>query len=155
MKVYLVQHGEALAKDVDPGRPLSPQGEEDVRRVAAFLEQAGVGVERVLHSGKMRARQTADILAAAVLARGEAEAVDGIAPNDPVDVFSPRLHKLNADTAIVGHLPFMARLAAYLVSSDAEADILAYQPGGVACLEQDEEGRWRIAWMLRPELLQR
>ena len=154
MKVYLLQHGEALAKDVDPGRPLSPQGEGDVQRVAAFLEQAGVSVDRVLHSGKMRAHQTADILAAAVLSRGKAEAVEGIAPNDPVDEFSRRLHDLDGDTAIVGHLPFMARMASYLVTGDAVADIVAFQPGGGVCLEQDETGHWRILWMLRPELLQ-
>ena len=55
MKLYLVQHGEACAKDVDPERPLTDQGNADTDRLAAFLKQAGIQVERVIHSGKLRA----------------------------------------------------------------------------------------------------
>jgi Histidine phosphatase superfamily (branch 1) len=66
MRLYLMQHGAALAKDVDPARPLSEQGEQDVRRIAAFLARAGVGVGRIWHSGKRRAEQTAELLAAAL-----------------------------------------------------------------------------------------
>ncbi len=54
---------------------------------------------------------------------------------------------------LVGHLPFMAKLAALLVAGDAEAALLDYRPGSVLCLERDDSGSWRIAWMLRPELL--
>ena len=47
MKLYLVQHGEACAKDVDPQRPLTEQGRADVDRLARLLASAGVRVERV------------------------------------------------------------------------------------------------------------
>ena len=60
MKLYLVQHGEACAEDVDPERPLTAQGRADVERLAAFLQQAGIQVGRVIHSGKLRAEQTAE-----------------------------------------------------------------------------------------------
>ncbi len=154
MKLYLVQHGEALSKDEDPGRPLSPRGEDEVRRIAGFLQQAGVETERILHSGKMRAQQTADLLAEALLSRqGEIEAVDGIAPDDPVEVFAIKLRELNADSMVVGHLPFMARLVTYLAGSDAGTPLVAYRPGSVVCLDQDDGGRWLIQWMLRPDLL--
>ena len=63
MKLYLVQHGEAHAKNVDPERPLTERGHGDVARLAAFLSRAGVRVERVIHSGKLRAEQTAGVLA--------------------------------------------------------------------------------------------
>jgi hypothetical protein len=36
MRVYLVQHGEAVAKDVDAERPLTEKGAEDVKKVAEF-----------------------------------------------------------------------------------------------------------------------
>lgn len=42
MRLYLVQHGEALRKEENPERPLSDRGQETVRRVAAFLRKIGV-----------------------------------------------------------------------------------------------------------------
>lgn len=80
MRIYLVQHGAALAKDVDPARPLSEQGEQDVRRIAAFLARAGVGVGRIWQSGKRRAEQTAEQLAAALPPHPKPEARDGMDP---------------------------------------------------------------------------
>ena len=57
MKLYLVQHGEACAKEVDAERPLTDQGKRDIDRLAAFLKQAGIQVSRVIHSGKLRAKK--------------------------------------------------------------------------------------------------
>jgi phosphohistidine phosphatase len=65
MRLCLVQHGAALAKEVDADRPLSEHGVRDVRRVAAFLKDAGIPVTRIVHSGKARAEQTAHLLAPA------------------------------------------------------------------------------------------
>ena len=53
MRIYLTQLGLAAPNDVDPDRPLSEQGREDVRRLADFLGSAGIEVEQVLHSGKL------------------------------------------------------------------------------------------------------
>ena len=153
MQLYLVQHGEALSKDVDPGRPLSAKGAQDVARITKQLNQAGVTLNRVLHSGKMRARQTAEILADKLLLKGDAEQAGGINPNDAVAVFSMKVHQLKNDTMVIGHLPFMARLVAYLTTGDEELDIVAYRPGSVVCLEKDPEQKWRIIWMLRPDFI--
>ena len=153
MKIYLVQHGEALSKEVDPGRPLSPKGEHDVARMSEVLNKSGITVDRVLHSGKMRAHQTAEVLAEKLLPMGEVEAIDGINPNDQVQAFSIEVHKLKHDVMVVGHLPFMAKLVAYLTTGEEELNIVDYQPGSVVCLEQDPEQRWRIIWMLRPDFI--
>ncbi len=53
MGIYLTQHGLAARNDVDPDRPLSAQGREDVRRLADSPGSAGIEVEQVLHSGKL------------------------------------------------------------------------------------------------------
>ena len=151
MKLYLVQHGEATDKNIDPERPLTEKGKTDVGRVAASLAQAGVRVERVIHSGKTRARQTAEILAESIAPA--AEVGDHIAPLDDVASFDWQTASGGADTMLVGHLPFMARLAALLATGDSERALLAYQPGSVVCLESNDAGSWQINWMLRPELL--
>lgn len=148
MKLYLVQHGDALPKDIDPDRPLSDRGIADVQRMASFVGNH-LDPSRVLHSGKTRARQTAEILAGG----RTIEAIDGIAPNDPVAAFAQRIAQWDDDLLVVGHLPFMARLAALLVAGSDEADIVTYQPGSIVCVESDEEDCWRIQWMVRPELL--
>jgi phosphohistidine phosphatase len=153
MRIYLTQHGLALPKDVDPDRPLSKQGREDVRRLAEFLDKAGVQVGQVLHSGKTRAKQTAEMLAEALLPDGRPQAHAGLGPNDPVEKLSPEIAFWSVDTLIVGHLPYLGRLASLLLAADPDRPLLAFQPGTMACLEKDAEGQWVLAWMVRPELL--
>ena len=153
MKLYLVQHGEATPKDVDPGRPLTAAGRADIEHLAEFMKLAGIQAERVMHSGKLRARQTAELLAARMAPDIELEASGLLNPNDNPRVFDWQSESWDRDTLIVGHLPFMARLVAHLVVADEDRMITAFQPGSMVCLEHVEDSRWQIDWMLIPELL--
>jgi len=153
MKLYLVQHGDAVSKEVDPERPLSEQGEADVARVASSLGRAKVRVPRVFHSGKTRAEQTAKMLADTIEPGAGPQLIAGIGPNDPTDAFLQQVKDWTEETMIVGHLPFMAKLVSRLVIGDDEPPLITYRPGSVVCVERSEDGRWSIAWMLRPELL--
>ena len=157
MKLYLVQHAEAVPAEDNPDRPLSDKGRSDVRRVASFLARS-VHVGRIVHSPKMRARDTAVLLAQALGPGGVVEeAASGLAPNDSVEVAADLIAGWSEDTMVVGHLPFMGRLVSHLVAGSEEANVAAFQPGTVACLESaagDEDGGgWALAWMVRPELL--
>lgn len=153
MKLYLVQHGKAVAKEEDPERPLNDQGERDVRCMASRLGDAGVEVTRVWHSGKLRAARTAEILAKRVLSGRKIEILKGIGPNDPVAEFASDADVWDEDTLVVGHLPFMSRLVSLLTVGDAEHQLVHFSPGSVVCLEREDAHHWVIAWMLRPELL--
>ena len=64
MKLYLMQHGDAVSADIDSDRPLSKQGLHDVERLGVFLAKAPFQPARFVHSGKTRARQSAELLAA-------------------------------------------------------------------------------------------
>jgi phosphohistidine phosphatase len=152
MRLYLVQHGEALPKDVDPDRPLSGKGREDARRLAEFLGERGIRVSRVFHSGKTRARQTAEIIAATVMPDEDGEARAGLNPNDPVEPMAERVSDWEQDAMLIGHLPFMERFAGRLVAGAEERSIVAFEPGSMVCLERLDPDGWRVAWMLRPEL---
>lgn len=153
MKLYLVQHGEASPKEVDPDRPLTERGREDIERLTAFLGRAGIQVERVIDSGKLRAAQTADLLAQTMAPLVELETNHHIQPNDdPAEIDWEQVTG-GRDTLVVGHLPFMARLVTLLVTGDPDRPVVAYQPGSIVCLESDAEGGWLIDWMIRPELL--
>ena len=153
MKLYLVQHGEACTKEVNPDRPLTDQGKDDIDRLANLLEQAGIQVERVIHSGKRRAEQTAQRLAKAIAPGVELETSGLINPNDNPKAFDWQSESWDRDTLIVGHLPFMAKLVSHLLIEDENRLITAYQPGTIICLEHINEAEWQINWMIRPELL--
>ncbi len=152
MHLYLVQHADALAEDIDPARPLSERGRADAERVTALLSGRLPTLSRILHSGKTRARQTAEILARGIGAGAAIEQADGLNPRDDPEPWARRIDASDDDVLLVGHLPFMARLASCLLARDPEAEVVAFQPGTVLCLE-GERGAWRVAWMLRPELL--
>ncbi len=137
MRLYLVQHGDALPQEVDPDRPLSGQGRADIERLAALLASR-VRVARVLHSGKTRAQQTADLLTPALASSHRPEAIAGIDPLDPPAPFADQVQRWSEDVLVVGA---------------EEPGVVTFLPGSVVCLERTAEGRWTVAWMVRPELL--
>ena len=153
MKIYLTQHGEALAKEVDPERPLSDSGKADVRRMAKFMAAAGISIGSVRHSGKLRAQQTAELLAAALAPGVAVVPMDGLGPKDSGDELLNVIEVMSQDLLVAGHQPFMGRLVSRLLLGQAEPPTVAYQPGTVVCLERNQGGLWALQWMVRPELL--
>lgn len=153
MHLYLVQHGEAHPAEVDPDRSLNDQGRRDVQRLAGLMQQAGVSVARVVHSGKARARETAEILSAVMAPGVSCEAETGLRPNDPPAAFANAISDWQEDSLVVGHLPFMAGLVAYLLGCDEDRYLVEFLPGSMACLVNEDGDEWRLAWLVRPELL--
>lgn len=151
MRVYLVQHGLAEDEAVDPARPLSGQGREDVARVAGFLSLfEKPRPVKILHSGKLRAKQTAEMFAEGW--GGIAiEQADELSPNDDPSLWEAKLASMSEDLMLVGHLPHMQRLAALLVVGDPDRQAVRFRNGGVLCLERDEGG-WSILWQINPTL---
>lgn len=155
MKLYLVQHGEAVAKHENPDRPLTEKGRKDVQRMAAFLARSGVRVARVIHSGRTRARETA-VLLAQIIGPGRVveEAESGLAPDDSTDELAAAVARLGENLMVVGHQPSMGRMVARLVAGRDDPDLLAFEPGAVACLERRPgDGGWVVDWMVGPRLL--
>lgn len=151
MKLYLVQHGHAVDKDVDPDRPLSDAGHREVERVAQFLEQARTQVPMVWHSGKTRAQQTAEILAARLGARAELH--PGLEPKDDPGAVIADVALFARDVVVVGHLPQLSLLAALLLRAKRDHEPVKFQRGGVAALESENGSAWQLCWMIVPELL--
>ena len=152
MRLYLVQHGDAVPEQLDPERPLSAAGRREVEAVARLLAGTGTRAVRVAHSGKLRAQQTAELLATALAPGMVPDIMPGLNPNDPVEPVARTIADWTSDVMLVGHLPFMGKLVARLVAGDERRPVAAFVPGMVVCLEQAEAGDWIIAWMVRPEL---
>lgn len=153
MRVLLSQHGDAVAKEVDPDRRLSDRGRLEVERVAQFLGKGSVQPSRILHSGKTRARQTAELLAEGLQCSQPIEAVSNLDPNDPIEEWIEWANGGGEDTLIVGHMPFVAKLATALVAGKGSATVVEFCPGSVLCLRKNEDSEWQVCWMIRPEIV--
>jgi phosphohistidine phosphatase len=154
MRLYLVQHGEARSRSEDPERPLTKQGREDVSRTAAFARQAGVNVDQIRHSGKLRAVETAAILAEQLKPTHGVVATPELSPQGDVGSIAELLDRETRPLMFVGHLPFMERLTGRLVAGDKECPVVRFQKGGIVCLERDPRLRsWSVLWVVIPELI--
>ena len=153
MMLYLMQHGDAVSKDVDASRPLSETGKAQVRRVADLLERNGHRPSHVFHSGKLRATQTAEIVSAAFAPCLQCEEMGGLGPMDSPDALIDELSERTEDILLVSHMPLVGRLVSRLVSGAEDNVIAAFLPGSIACLERDEDQSWVIDWLLRPDIV--
>jgi len=152
MRLYLVQHGDAVDKQVDPDRPLSEAGVRSVELVGAFISKAGVRVDEVCHSGKTRARQTAERLAKHVAAPGSVEERRGLGPKDPIGSLRKVVSACTEDLMVVGHLPHLSKVASSLLVHDEEAEVIAFEKGCVVCLERVDD-EWSVRWMVTPAIV--
>jgi phosphohistidine phosphatase len=155
MRLYLVQHGEARNGGSDAEKTLAPKGLADVKALAAACERHRLEASGVIHSGKARARQTAELLGEALNLPVRAEA--GLDPLDPPLPFAERCLSMPS-TVVVGHQPFLERLASLLLAGREEPPVLAFQRGGMACLERRgapergaPHGAWCVLWTAYPD----
>jgi phosphohistidine phosphatase len=107
----------------------------------------------VWHSGKPRARQTAEVLARAFVKGPPVERREGLAPKDSVRPVRDAVERFGADLMIVGHLPMLEKLAAALVTGEKSGGVATFRYGGVVCLDNTGGGDWRVAWMIVPDLI--
>jgi len=152
MRIYLARHGDALPVTRDPERSLSETGILKVAQVSGILEKSGARVDRMIHSGKPRARQTAEILSRSVMREPELEIAGDLNPMDPVEPWVERAAQFEQDTMLVGHLPFMSRLVTRLVTGVSDPELVDFPPGTVACLERTSGGKWIIVTVVCPGL---
>ncbi len=152
MPIYLVQHGKSLPKDLDPEKGLSQEGRAETEKMAELAKEYGLAVSAIKHSGKKRARQTAEIFAEALEPEDGTGELDGLGPMDDAAVFANIIEKAE-NWMIVGHLPFMARLVSFLITGSLEKVLLKFQNSGVVCLDRDPDGGgWIIKWALTPNI---
>jgi phosphohistidine phosphatase len=152
MPLYLVRHGEAHSAATDPDRSLTEDGRAAADDMARLAQSFRIPVSQILHSGKTRAKQTAEIFAGHLKPSAGVKEIKGMNPNDDVEKTAPRLDP-GLNTMLVAHLPFLERLASYLVTGSPEKTIIKFQASGIVCLDRGgEDGSWYIKWALMPEM---
>jgi len=154
MNLYLVQHAEAKQKEEDSRRSLSDKGEADIEKVAAFVaEHTTLKIGHILHSGKTRAQQTAEVLAKHLNSSDSVTAAEGLEPLADPSIWVNRLTEEKEDLMLVGHLSHLDKLAAKLVCGDESKSVVTFQMGGIVCLAKEETGTWSLRWMVIPQML--
>jgi len=148
MRLYLVHHGDAVGPEVDPRRPLSTDGEEAVKRLAAAAAERGAKPTVVWHSGKLRAKQTAEAFWRACNALADFAATRDLQPGDPPVWMVDRLRGETRDVLIAGHFPHLPRLAALLSGLPEGSDIPFPLHGVVAFVSEDDGDTWREEWRM-------
>jgi len=144
MRVYLLHHAHAVGPEVDPQRPLSSRGLVQADWLAAEAGARGVAPTAIWHSGKLRARQTAE----AILRRvpfAEFRMVRGLRPEDPPGWMRDELAAEDRDVLVAGHMPNLAAIAHLLLPGLSEFPLHS-----LIGLERQKDGGWRLLWTLTP-----
>jgi phosphohistidine phosphatase len=161
MDLYLIRHAEAVALgeqgiEDDAERPLTDEGKEQARRLAAALKRRGVRLELLATSPLVRAKQTADVLVdGANAVAAELEVCDHLAPGGKRKKLASFLIATGRDSVgLVGHQPDLGEVAAWLVGSK-EANV-AIGKGGVAYISSSDapgKGSGKLVWLVTQDWL--
>ena len=158
MRLYLVQHANAIPKEDHSKRPLSKNGFKEIKWITSFFKQNGaINVYGVWYSTKQRAKQTADGLVKGLKLKASLKEVKQIAPKDDIHSIVKSLTSQSANIMLVGHRPHLTKLASYLVTGDENAESFNFQQCCVLCLERKSTGNtaknWTVQWMVTPHLV--
>ncbi|MBD3217014.1 MAG: phosphohistidine phosphatase SixA [candidate division Zixibacteria bacterium] len=153
MRIYIVRHAEAKSKEADPNRPLTEIGRQEIKQTGSLAADRGMqGIKNIFHSGKTRAEETAELLAEHINSDSKPEEAEGLKPMDDPKIWIDRLNggEFDGDVAVVGHLPHVARLATHLLGKEKGDEFFDPHTATIFCLEQDEDKKWTLQWMITP-----
>jgi len=158
MQIFIVRHGiaEEVAKDgSEEGRELTSEGKQRIKEEAEGFARLDIAVDRVCSSPLIRARQTAEILAAAL--RMGVEEMKELMPAGSPETVCSRLKRLNGVSSVmlVGHEPNCSELASHLLAGrDAEVSI-DFKKGAICLIETTRfsRGSGKLIWHAPPKLL--
>ena len=77
---------------------------------------------------------------------------DNLAPLDDPAAWAKRISEMNEDIFLVGHLPYLSKLAGLLLCGDKEKMFVDFRMAGIVCLKRSDDGRWVMEWMITPEM---
>lgn len=152
MRLFLMRHATPVEPDIDPSKPLSDEGLREVASIATMLASMNeVEPSVIIHSDRLRAAQTADNIALKLGPPEGTKVEDGLGPDDPVEEWVDSLNEMMDDVMIVGHQPFMGKLAMTLTSGETDGWDCRFETAEVACLQRLPGGAWKLLWHRPPD----
>jgi phosphohistidine phosphatase len=155
MKLILIRHGEAGKAETDELRRLSADGKEEIARLAKALARIQFEGAEIRHSGLLRAEESAVILAEALGLRQKLLVHPELAPMEPPMNVLEAIQGRKSDLILVGHQPFMGKMASCLLSGSEVQKFVDFATGAAACFRPPAipGGNWRLTWLMDPALL--
>ena len=153
MKLFLIQHALAKSKEEDPERGITEEGYVITRKIASFAKQIPIEVRKIYHSGKKRAKETAEILKEYLEPTDGLESAKGLSPLDSHLIWAGLLSNINDNIMLIGHLPHMEKLCNFLLSKDGFKEDIKFIYSGIVCLERYPGNRWVVVLEINPENL--
>jgi phosphohistidine phosphatase len=158
-ELYLVRH--AIAADRgsdwpdDSKRPLTEEGISRFKEAVKGLRRLDVEIDEIFTSPLVRAKQTADLLAAGLEGKSPVKTLDALAPGHTAAVVMANLARVakRRRIALVGHEPDLGELAAHLIGAGRA---LTFKKGGVCRIDLGSLTSKRAAslvWLLPPAVL--
>jgi phosphohistidine phosphatase len=142
--LFLLHHADAVDAQIDSQRPLSETGRLHAEQLAVRARDRGAKPDVIWHSGKLRARQTAELLWKACNPLAEFSATRGLQPDDPPEWIKDVVNADVRHILLAGHMPHIGRLYRVLVGDTATAAV-GFPLHGLVALEQ-LDGRWKEVW---------
>ncbi len=157
--ILLVHHGDAIGPDIEPMRPLSEPGRAASARLAAAAAARGVSPDIVWHSGKFRARETAELFWRACNPLAIFSLARGLQPTDPPGRLLEQLKGDGRSMILVGHMPHLGRLLRVLCGESPDSTTTGTTIGTTTgattdfpmhgCVALERQGAiWKELWRL-------
>lgn len=160
-ELYLVRHAIAAERGEDwpddDKRPLTEQGIARFKESIAGLKELDVVVDEIFSSPLVRAKQTADLLAAGLSGKPSVKILDALSPgHTPESVLAQLARTVRRRRIIlVGHEPDLGELAAHLIGSGRA---LPFKKGGACRIDVESLTSRRagaLHWFVQPKMLRR
>jgi phosphohistidine phosphatase len=162
MKILIVRHARAGDKAAfaktgkpDSERPLTKEGARRFRGAARGLRRVAPGVDRIISSPFVRARQTAGLLAK-TFPRARRLELRALSPDGDYAALAARLPRAGT-AAVVGHEPHLSGFVDWL-AADGRGLRLELKKGGACLIEtagKPAKGGGMLLWSLPPRLLRK
>jgi phosphohistidine phosphatase len=160
-EIYLVRHAIAAERGDDwpddSKRPLTERGMSRFKESVGGLKELDAVIDEIFTSPLVRARQTADLLAAGVDGRPSVKLLDALAPGTPSATVMAQLAKAakRRRIALVGHEPDLGELAAYLVGARRP---MPFKKGGICRIDLaalTSKAAGTLVWFVTPKILRK
>jgi phosphohistidine phosphatase len=160
-ELYLVRHAIAAERGEewpdDTKRPLTERGIVRFKEIVVGLRALNFVVDEIFTSPLIRARQTAELLAAGLDTKASLKVLDALAPGHAATAVMAQLAKAarRRRIALVGHEPDLGELAAHIIGAQRA---LPFRKGGVCRIDVEGLAARRagaLIWFAPPRLLRK
>ena len=163
-ELYIMRHGIAMMRGPatvmeDAKRPLTPEGKDKMRQIAAGLVRAGMVVDWIVSSPLVRAVETAEIVGEALQSKPPLDFCDALRPGGQPEALIAFLAKRSnrPRVLVVGHEPDLGELAARLIGAGRNAN-MPLKKGGCCLITFNvfpPKGPGRLVWWLTPRVMRK